>query len=167
MPNSLVFVQGDSLRAIRNREERRKIRSDIIKASWRSKRRSEPPLVPSVAEKEWEHQERDLDNVIRPASERSVRNTSFDPSGRVLEDLHESPRSFLSAARSDPFSANGLEREDMFGQSVLDYCRNSSIGVCSKLLLTLITRCYGALACLSSGRNLRSRLCVFLVPSRR
>ncbi|KAK5063154.1 hypothetical protein LTR84_005230 [Exophiala bonariae] len=125
MPPKLVFVDGDSIKTIKDRDKRRKIRSDIIKRSWASQKSRHTRLVAgSVAGIGSDAQQTLLEKTAM--QEIPCLEPPDDAIGVVAHRSSPiiSPISHLSSSRSDPFRCFGLEPHDQFNQGILDYCVN-------------------------------------------
>lgn len=128
MPPKIVFVDGDSIKTIKDRDKRRKIRSDIIKRSWASQNSRRSRIVTGSAAANVSEAQQVL--LVETGVRKSPCLRPQDGAAGVLGHSSSpimSPTCLLSASRSDPFRCFGLEPNDHFNQSILDYCKRPSI----------------------------------------
>lgn len=123
MAPNVVFVEGYSIKTIKDRDKRRQIRSDIIRRSWASKKSHrnqdttgfETEAV--VANQETLHEEGGLGKAVQLQPQDDTTDILIDNTSL------KSPKSLLSASRADPFGCFGLKSDDRSSQAILDYCK--------------------------------------------
>jgi hypothetical protein len=123
MAPNLVFVEGYSIKTIKDRNKRRQIRSDIIRRSWASKKSHRNHATTEFeTEDVAENQQipHELAGLGKAAELQPREDTTEIPTD---SSSLKSPKSLLSASRADPFGCFGLKSDDRFSQSILDYCK--------------------------------------------
>ncbi|KAK5944323.1 hypothetical protein PMZ80_003604 [Knufia obscura] len=98
MPEQFPFIEGDSLKKVHDQHQRRRIRSNLAKTSYKppiQRKRSSMPVPEHVP--------------------------GYAP---IKAAPYLSPRTLVSTTRRDSFYCTGIAADDDFSQGVLDYCIN-------------------------------------------